>query len=76
MKTLRAVVRGGQLVVEGPVSLPEGTEVELTVSDPGDELDEAERAALHLALEEAWASARKGELIPGEQLVKELRDLE
>ena len=75
-KTLRAVVKGGQLVVEGEVSLPEGTEVELSVSDPGDELEEQERAALHLAPQEAWESARKGHLIPAAQLVKELRESE
>jgi len=73
-KTVRVVVKGGQLLLDKPLPLPDGTELEIAVSDPGDELDEEERAALHLALQEAWESARKGHLIPATQLLKELRE--
>ena len=48
--TLKARVRQGRLVIDEPTDLPEGTEVELLPLDPGDWLDEADRALLHDAL--------------------------
>lgn len=73
MQTLKARVRDGRLVLDQATGLPEGTELELAAADPGDDLDDAERAALHAALSEAWASARAGDLRPAEELVEELR---
>ena len=73
MNTLKARVRKGRLVVEDPVEFPEGTELELTIADPGDDLDDAERAALHEALAKAWESAKAGRARPAEELIKELR---
>ena len=43
-----------------PTELPEGTVLELTVADPGDELDVQERAELPAALEEGFAKMRTG----------------
>jgi hypothetical protein len=43
--TLKARVRGGRLVVDEPTDLPEGTELELLPLDPGDWLDDTDRAA-------------------------------
>jgi len=52
MATLKAVVRGGRAVlVEDRVDYPEGTELQLDVRDPADELDDAELAELDSALE-------------------------
>ena len=48
--TLKATVRAGRFVVDEPTNLPEGTEIELLPLDPGDWLDNADRAALHAAL--------------------------
>jgi len=46
------VVRGGRAVlVEDRVDFPEGTELELDVREPIDELDEQELAELDAALE-------------------------
>jgi hypothetical protein len=73
MNALKARVRKGRLVVEDPVEFPEGTELELTIADPGDDLDDAERAALHEALAKAWESAKAGRSRPAEELIKELR---
>ena len=42
------------------------------VVDSGDELDEKERARLHAALREAWASARAGQTMSAEELLHEL----
>ena len=73
MRILKARVQNGHLVIEQPVSLPEGTELDLTVADPGDDLDDAERAELHAALADAWASARAGNVRPAEELLRELK---
>ncbi len=73
MNALKARVLKGRLVVEDPVEFPEGTELELTIADPGDDLDDAEREALHEALAKAWESAKAGRSRPAEELIKELR---
>ena len=61
MSTIRARVRNGRLIVDEPTDLPEGTELDLAIDDAGDSLDEAERAALHAAIAQAWASFQAGE---------------
>ena len=61
MSTIRARVRNGRLIVDAPTDLPEGTELDLVIDDAGDSLDEAERAALHAAIRQAWASLQAGE---------------
>ena len=73
MDALRARVTQGRLVVEEPVEFPEGTVLELAIVDPGDDLDEAERAALHAALSKGWESAKAGEGRPAEELIQKLR---
>jgi hypothetical protein len=73
MKTLMARVLDGRLVLDEPSDLPEGTEVELTVADSSEELDPEEGAALHVALRDSWASARRGETRPAEELLARLR---
>ena len=50
MKTLRAEVKNGRLVLDEPTRLPEGTVLEFAAADADDELDAKERAALHEAL--------------------------
>jgi len=59
--------------VDEPTTLPEGTEIDLTTVETGDDLDDEERAALHAALGEAWASAQAGRVAPAEQLIRKLR---
>jgi hypothetical protein len=73
MSTLRAHVRDGRLVLDEAVDLPEGTEVSLALADEGDELDEAERAALNAALERSWAQAQAGQTAPVEAVLSRLR---
>lgn len=73
MSALKAEVRNGRLVMDEPTELPEGTVLELAAVDPGDDLDDEERAALHQALEESWAQARAGKLIPAEDVLAKLR---
>jgi hypothetical protein len=71
--TIKARVRAGRLVVDEPTELPEGTELELLPLDPGDWLDETDRAALHKALRESDADVASGRLIDAEEILRELR---
>ena len=71
--TIKARVHAGRLVVDEPTNLPEGTEVELLPLDPGDWLDDAERAALHAALGRSQEDATAGRLIDAADVIKGLR---
>lgn len=70
---LKARVHAGRLVVDEPTDLPEGTEMELLPLDPGNWLDEADRAALHEALRESDADVAAGRLVDADEILKELR---
>jgi hypothetical protein len=71
--TLKARVRAGRLVIDEPTDLPEGTELELLPLDPGDWLDEADRAALHDALLQSEDGVKGGRLVSAEDVLRELR---
>ncbi|MCZ6794350.1 MAG: hypothetical protein O7J95_12125 [Planctomycetota bacterium] len=76
MKSIKARVVNGRLVVDEPTKFPEGTELDLTVADNGDELSDEERAALHEALHASWKSAQAGELKPARDLLDKLASAE
>ncbi|HVR63678.1 MAG TPA: hypothetical protein VMU50_17375 [Polyangia bacterium] len=71
--TLKARVRAGRLVIDEPTDLPEGTELELLPLDPGDWLDDADRAALHDALRQSESDVEAGRLMTAEDLLRQLR---
>ena len=71
--TIKARVSAGRLVVDEPTDLPEGTEVNLLPLDPGDWLDEADRAALHKALRESNADVAAGRLVDADEILRDLR---
>ena len=71
--TIMARVNAGRIVVNEPTDLPDGTELELLPLDPGDWLDETDRAALHKALRESDADVAAGRLIDADEILKELR---
>lgn len=73
MAALKAHVHAGRLIIDEPVEFPEGTVLELTVADPGDDLDDAERALLHSALLKAWESAQAERGRPADELIAKLR---
>ncbi|WP_437289085.1 hypothetical protein [Sorangium sp. So ce406] len=50
-----------------------GTVLDLAVAEPGDELDDEERAELHAALAAGLAELRTGGGIDAEELLSELR---
>ena len=70
---VKAHVREGRLVVDEPTDLQEGTEIDLLPLDPGDWLDETDRAALHEALRQSDADVAAGRLVDAEEILKELR---
>ena len=73
MSTLRVRVENGKIVGDAPPGLEEGAELELSLVDPGDEMDEAELAALNRALEQAWRSVTEGQVRPVEDVLTDLR---
>ena len=60
MKTLRAHVRNGQIVLDEPVELSEGASVEVLVSDD-DAMIAEDRPELEAAIEESAAEFSRGE---------------
>jgi hypothetical protein len=73
MSGLRARVHKGRLVVDEPTDLPEGTVLDLVVDDEGDDMDDAERAALDASIARALDAARAGKVRPAADVVAELR---
>jgi len=71
--TLKARVRAGRLIVDEPTDLPDGTEVELLPLDPGDWLDEGDRAALHAALRESELDVSTGRLVEADEVLRALK---
>jgi hypothetical protein len=75
MRALRAHVRSGRLLLDEPTNLPDGAEVRVALVD-GDELDDAERAELHAAIEAAEAEADSGQVVGEDDLWTRLRALD
>ena len=78
MRTVRARVQSGELKVDEPVDLPDNAEVTVVIieggpPDDGDEMDDEERERLHAALDRADAQCERGEGIPVEQFLAEIR---
>jgi hypothetical protein len=71
--TLKARVKAGRLLVDEPTELPEGTEIELLPLDPGDGLDETDRAALHRALRDSTEDVTAGRLVDADVVLRQLR---
>ena len=73
MTAIRARVHNGRLQLDAPTALPEGTVLDLVADDEGDDLDEAERAALNQVITEGHASVERGEARSVQDLLAELR---
>ena len=70
---LRARVRGGRIVTDEPVELPEGTEVDVLVADVADDLDDDDLAALHAAIIAADVEAARGDVVDAKLVLAKLR---
>ncbi len=73
MLKLKGQVHQGRLKLDEPYDAPDGTEVDLTVIDEGDELDENERARLHAAIARSHDEAQRGDLVPADDVLAKLR---
>ena len=78
MRTLKAHVQKGRLVLDEPTTRPDGDVVELVPLDEvvaagGDYLDGQERMALHEELEASIAEARDGKVVDADEVLRELR---
>ena len=73
MKSLRARVKDGRLVLDQPTSLPDGTTLDLVLDDEGDDLTPQERKVLDDAITRGWASAKAGKVRPADDLIGKLR---
>ena len=69
----RGQLRGGRLVLDEPVNLPDGSEVVLAVVEDGDDLDDEDRARLHEAIRAGQAEMDRGLGIPASDVVARLR---
>lgn len=70
---VRATVRNGRLTVDQPTDLPEGTVLDLVIDDEGDQLDDAEREALHAAISRSLDDVEAGRTAPAEEIIAKLR---
>lgn len=73
MRSLRARVDNGRLLLDEPPDRPDGLELDLVVDDQGDDLTASERQALHDTLMTSWQSAQTGDVRPASELIEELR---
>jgi hypothetical protein len=79
MRTLKARVVKGRIVVDEPTDLPEGTELELLRADEFDDwsdlddMDPSERARFEAQLKLSIEQADRGDLIPAEDVLAKLR---
>jgi len=70
---LKAHVMNGRIVVDEPVDLPDGAEIDVYLYDAAaDAMSREERAALERALERGLAQADAGDLIDADDVLSEL----
>lgn len=73
MHELRARVHNGRLLLDEPTDLPEGTVLYLVVDDEGDDMDDAERAALDASIARGLEAARAGRVRSAADVLADLR---
>ncbi len=71
--TLKARVKGGRVVLDEPVDLPDSAEVDLVPADQGDDLDDEDRARLHEALRRSAAQFAAGLGVEAREAMKRIR---
>lgn len=74
MTALKAHVRNGRIVIDEPVDLPDGAEVDVYLYDAAaNAMSSEERAALERALDRSLSQADAGELIEADEILAELQ---
>jgi hypothetical protein len=69
---LRGRIERGRIIVDDPIDLPDGTEVEIAVAEC-DEMTAEERAELDASIERGMEQAARGEGISAEEMIRRLR---
>lgn len=70
---LRGRVHHGRIVIDEPVELPEGSEVEVAIVGAPDDLTDEERARLHAALDAAEEEEARGDLVDAAEVLSQLK---
>ena len=73
MEALKVRVENGKIIGDAPSGFAEGTELELCLAEPPDEMSEQELAALQSALDAGWRSMEAGRHRPAADVIAELR---
>jgi hypothetical protein len=73
MANLKARIENGKIVGDAPPGLEDGTELELSIADPGDDMTEEDLERLNRALEEAWRSVKAGNVRLADDVLADLR---
>jgi hypothetical protein len=73
MQPLKARVENGRYVIDAKAELPDGTELYLVPANEGDDLDDAEREALHESIREGVADMKAGRTFALEDVLAEIR---
>lgn len=73
MEALKVRVENGKIVGDAPRGLADGTELELCLAEPRDEMSQTELAALNDALDAGWRSMEAGRYRPAAEVIAELR---
>jgi hypothetical protein len=78
MSALKARVENGRIKLDEPTDLPEGQIIELipldeVIATDGDDLDDAERAALHRSIDESIDDEEAGNVEDLSKIIAELR---
>ncbi len=73
MEALKVRVENGKIIGDAPRGFAEGTELELCLAEPQEEMSEDELAALQAALDAGWESMTAGRYRPAADVVAELR---
>jgi hypothetical protein len=79
MQPLKAHFQNGQVVLDEPTDMPNGTELYVVAAaqlkgvDVGDDLDDEERAALHESIREGIEDMEAGRTIDAKTAIAQLR---
>jgi hypothetical protein len=75
MAILRGHVESGRIVLDEPMDLPDGTEVEIAALAEDDQMTPEERAEIEAEIDVGLAEAARGEGIPADELLRRLRSM-
>ena len=75
MSALKAHFVNGRIVLDEPAEIAEGAPLIVLMSDDGVEMDNAERARVHRALDEADEDIAAGRIVSEDQMWAALRAL-